>query len=228
MGSHPTNKFTSIKKLLAFRDTKAEIELKTNEDKLAFLISRIFGPLPMGIIIWLLTALTSGIGFWKALVVYPIIFFTTILIPLLITLFLHATKRVPDIEWKNIDDRKKYLLPLTIVALIILNVLTYFLTNWTIFHLGLLLSAILLTMSAIWVIFDFKISGHMAVATITFAYINLLFGLTFLWLFLLLIPIGWARWHLKLHTPKELTAGFALPIIYMLLALAIFGWPGVN
>lgn len=79
----------------------------------------------------------------------------------------------------------------------------------------------------IWTIFNFKISGHIIMATVTIAGVNLFLGRQFLWLFLLLIPIIWARSTLKVHTLAQLLAGFILPTVIMLLALLLFGWPAV-
>lgn len=82
-------------------------------------------------------------------------------------------------------------------------------------------------MGIIWVFFDFKISGHMVIATLAVSGVNLFFGLHFFWLYLLLIPIMWARLTLKVHTYSELLAGILLPVTLMLAALAIFGWPKI-
>lgn len=195
--------------------------------KLAFIISRILGPLPLLCVLWLVTAVKSGIGFWKALWVYPIILGISLGIPVIITSYLIASKRVSGIEWKNLNERKKYIPPLAAFAIISLNLLTFFLTNQTIFHLGILLSAIIATMIFFWAFLNRKVSGHMTIAVITFAGINLFFQLKFLWLFVLLIPIYWARIVLDIHTKRQLIAGIIIPIVYIVIALILFGWPRV-
>lgn len=194
---------------------------------LAYLISRLLGPLPLACLLWLVTALKSGIGFYKALWVYPLIFFITIAIPTLITSYLIAIKKVKSIEWPDLNERKKYLPPISLVAIILLNFLTYLLTNQTVFHLSLLLGLIILAMIFIWSFLNFKISGHIIIATVTFAGVNLYFHNNFLWLFILLIPIIWARYVLKIHTLAQLIAGFILPATIGLLALLLFGYPAV-
>lgn len=199
---------------------------KTFRQNIAFAVSRILGPVPLICVGWFVMAFKSGIGFWKAIWVYPLIFLLTIAFPLLITTYLIATKRVSGIEWKNVHERKKYLPPIMVFTLITLNLLTYLFTNSTIFHLSLLFSAIMLTGVMFW-IFDKKISAHMIVAVATFSTINLYFHLQFLWIFLLLVPIFWARYTLNVHSGKQLIAGILMPLGFIFLGLLLFGWPAV-
>ena len=198
-----------------------------NKNNWAFLISRLLGPAPLIIILWFVVAVRSGIGFWKAILVYPVIFIFSIGIPLLFTTYLVAIKKVSDIDWSDINDRNKYLTPVALATLSIFLVLIFFLTNTTIFHLSLVFAVIALSATAITSILKFKISGHMILASITFAGINLFFNMNYLWIYLLLIPLAWARYTLKVHTVAELLAGMVLSNGIMLLALLIFGWPGI-
>lgn len=197
------------------------------EKKIAFFISRFFGPIPLLFVLWLTTALKSGIGFYKALWVYPVILLFSLLIPTAITTYLISIKKVSDIEWKKLADRRKFLLPLGIYAVISLVIATYFLTNATTFHLTLLFSTIIVTFMGIYAFTSFKASAHIAVATVTIASINLFFHQQYLWLFSLLIPIIWARYVLKVHTLAELIGGFTITASILLLGLLLFGWPAV-
>jgi hypothetical protein len=194
--------------------------------RLAYIISRILGPLTLVCLIWLVTAFKSGIGFWKAVWVYPLIFILSIAIPFGITTYLILTKRVDNLDWKKLEDRNRYF-PIALGALGILVILTYFLTNSTIFHLTLVLAVIILATIFCYLFLRFKISAHMVLASITFAAINLFYHLQFLWLYLLLIPLAWARYTLKVHTLIELVAGLILANGIILAALLIFGWPNV-
>lgn len=199
---------------------------KNFRENLAFIVSRLLGPLPLICLLWLVVAIKSGIGFYKAIWVYPVIFVFTIAFPILVTTYLIATKKVSGIEWKNINERKKYLPPIMVFSLIILNFLTYILTNQTTFHLGLFLSGVMIITVLFW-IFNKKISAHMVVAVVVFSAINLYFHLQFLWVFLLIIPIFWARLTLNIHSKKQLLAGIFMPLIYIFLGLLLFGWPRV-
>jgi hypothetical protein len=195
--------------------------------KVAFLVSRILGPVPLLCLLWLTTAVKSGIGFWKALWVYPLILLVTLIIPTIVTTYLITVKKVADIEWISIKARRRFLLPIGVYSLSCLLILTYLLTNRTIFHLTLLFSAIVVATILIYAFTNFKISAHIVTATTTIAAINLFFNQKLLWLFLLLIPIIWARYTLKVHTLKELIAGFILSSSILILALCVFGWPKV-
>lgn len=194
---------------------------------MAYIISRVLGPLPLVCLLWLATTLKSGIGFWNALWVYPLIFLVTIAIPNLITFYLISVKKVRGLDWPDLAERKKYLPSIAALSILALVTLTKILTNETVFHLSLLLSVIAISMILIWTFFNFKISAHIIVATGTFAGVNLFFHMQFLWLFLLLIPIIWARLILKMHTLPQLIAGFILPSVIILVAVLIFGWPAV-
>jgi len=195
--------------------------------RLAFIISRALGPLPLLCLLWLVTAVKSGIGFWKALWVYPLILLVSLGIPVSITSYLVSKKIVKSIDWPNLQERKKYLPPLAFFSIVTLNIMSYYLTNETIFHLGILLSAIIATMIFFWAFLDRKVSGHMVIAFVTFSGINLFFHLQFLWIYLLIIPIYWARITLGVHTPKQLLAGIFIPAFYILVGILLFGWPNV-
>lgn len=199
----------------------------TLSQKIAFIVSRALGPIPLLCLLWLTVAVKSGIGFWRALWVYPVIFLFTIAIPTAITTYLIATKRVKDIEWSDINERKKFLPSISAISIVLLLILTKILTNETTFHLSLVLSTIITATVAIWTIFNFKISAHIIVATGTFAAINLYFHQQLWWLFLLLILIIWARNKLKMHSLPQLIAGFIMSGIIMTLSVLLFGWPKV-
>lgn len=198
-----------------------------NKNKFAFIISRLLGPVTFIVFLWLTTAVKSGLGFWRAIWVYPVIFTFSIGIPLIITTYLVAIRKVSDIDWSDIEDRNKYLLPLSIPTVVIFILLFYFLTNSTLFHLSLVLATIMVASIFVTSILKFKISGHMILASMAIANFNLFFHMGYLWLYLLLIPIAWSRYTLKKHTFNELFAGVILSNGIMILALLIFGWPAV-
>lgn len=192
---------------------------------LAFLISRALGPLPLLCLLWLTTALKSGIGFYKALWVYPLIFLIGIAIPFSITTYLlFRFKKRLNIEWTNIADRKIFA-PLLLVFWSLALVAVYLLTNQTIFHLSLLAGMLTLAAFIITLGFHFKISLHIMAASGVFWGINFLTHSKFWWLFTLLVPLVWARNYLKIHTLSELLAGFILANGLIILAVLFFGWP---
>jgi membrane-associated phospholipid phosphatase len=68
-----------------------------------------------------------------------------------------------------------------------------------------------------------KISLHAATMTAMVTILVLFSGSIFLWFYLFLIPIIWARLVLKQHTPAQLGAGIALGVSVTLVAYKVFG-----
>ncbi|MBI4099738.1 hypothetical protein HY440_01900 [Candidatus Microgenomates bacterium] len=197
------------------------------QKKVAFFLSRILGPLPLICVLWLVTAVKSGIGFWKAIWVYPVIFLASIAIPTALSLYLIATKHVTSIEWPKVSERRRFLIPVMLTGITPLVFLAWALTNSTIFHLSLVTAVIVAATIVIFTVFNYKISLHMVIASGVFAGINLFFHQQYLWLYLLLIPIAWARYVLKMHSFWQLLAGFVLVNSLILLSVLLFGYPAV-
>ena len=192
---------------------------------LAFLISRILGPLPLLCLLWLATAFKSGIGFWKALWVYPLIFLVGIAIPTAISLLIMRAKKI-DFEWTNLKDRY-LLIPIYIPFWIVDLFLVWKLTNQTVFHLSLLMTAGIISGIISYTVFRFKISAHMMIASGVFWGVNFMTHNNYLWLFVFLLPLYWARLVLKQHTKVELIAGLIVSNGIMATAIFLFGWPKV-
>ena len=193
---------------------------------IAFLISRLLGPFPLLGLLWLTTAFKSGIGFWKALWVYPLIGLTGIGLPMIVSTYILYKKRSTDLDWSDLSRRKKIFLvflPFWLMTLF----LTRLLTNPTVYHLAELSGLIIFAIFAITIFFNYKISNHVAAASGVFWGINFLTHFQFPWLFLLLGPIIWSRYVLKVHTIRQLIGGLILSNGLIILALLIFGWPNV-
>ncbi|MCL4398111.1 hypothetical protein M1403_03785 [Patescibacteria group bacterium] len=193
---------------------------------LAFIISRLLGPLPLLCLLWLAVAVKSGIGFWKALWVYTLIFVIGLAIPTLLSTYILLRKRGITIEWTRLKDRL-ILIPIYIPFWVIVLVLTWLLTNSTVFHLSLLMTVGIIAGIFCYAVLRFKISAHMMVASGAFWGVNFMTHSKYLWLFLLLIPLVWARLVLKQHTKEELIAGLIISNGIMATAVLLFGWPGV-
>lgn len=195
--------------------------------KLAFVISRILGPLPLLCLLWLAVALKSGIGFWKALWVYPLIFLVGIAMPAAISTWVLIKKRGKiNIEWSRLEDRY-LLIPIYVPFWIIVLLLVWKLTNPAIIYLSLLMTVGVIAGVISIVVLRYKVSAHMAIASATFWGVNFLTHNKFLWLFFMLIPIYWARRELKQHTWKQLIAGLLLANALTIVFIFLFGWPKV-
>ncbi len=228
-----TKNLTAIKKqsLQALKQqvTRNQLHPKTRWEKfyisVAYAISRILGPLPLLVLLWIVTAVRSGIGFWKALWTYPLILLIGLAFPTVILTYFIIRLHI-DLDWSKLNQRIKALiiyLPFWAVALILIRQLT----SSTIYHLAQLGTVLIITLIGITTIFKFKISLHTAAASAVFWGINFLTHFQYPWLFLLLIPIIWARYVLKIHTAIELFSGLILANSLIILAVLLFGLPSV-
>lgn len=88
----------------------------------------------------------------------------------------------------------------------------------------LLLSNVLVAMLVLLTIVTFvwKISLHAATLMATVSLIIVFRGWEFAWLYLLIIPIAWARLRLNQHTPAQLLAGSLSGVAITFLASALF------
>ncbi len=193
--------------------------------KFAYIISRLLGPLPMLCLLWLVTALKSGVSYSRAIWVYPLIFLVGIIIPTLISVSVMRVKKI-DFEWTNLKDRK-LLIPIYFPLWLVVLVITWQFTNLVIFHLALITTLQIIIGITLYTYFHFKASAHMMIASGTFWGVNFMTHGSFWWLFLLLIPLMWARLKLKQHSFKELIAGLLVINVLDILALLFFGWLGV-
>lgn len=193
--------------------------------RLAFAVSRLLGPLPLLCLLWLATAVKSGIGLWRALWVYPLIFFIGIAIPTIISIAVLRYRKI-SIEWTNLKDRY-LLIPIYIPFWIIVLFLVWKLTNPTIFHLSLLMTVGIISGIISYVFLHFKISAHVMIASGVFWGINFMTHNEYPWLFILLLPLIWSRLVLKQHTMTELIAGLIVANGIMVVAVLLFGWPAV-
>lgn len=224
------NYFSLLRKVLRNQIKKRNVRITSEEDKwkyaAAYFVSRILGPFPLLILLWFVTAVKSGIGFWKALWVYPLIGFVGIGLPFLVSTWILFRKKSTDLEWTDTDDRVNVIL-ITLFFWFLSTILVKYLTNQTIFHLTLLAGGIGIILFLITAVLRFRISLHISAASGVFWGINFLTHFKFLWLFILLIPVIWSRYVLKAHTLAELTAGLILTNGLIILAILLFGLPRV-
>ncbi len=199
--------------------------LKKNKLTIAYILSRLFGPVPILCLLWFTAAYKSGIGFWRALWVYPLIFVVCVALPTAITTLI-LVKRKIDLDWTNRQQRLTAFL-IYLAFWFPASALVLFLTNATMFHLYLLLLFIAIILLFITSFLKYKISLHAAGAFVTFCAVNLFTHNRYPWLFLFLIPIIWSRLVLKKHTFKQLILGILIPASLILIALLVFGWPKI-
>jgi len=174
--------------------------------KLAIFISRLFDP------VWLIPgmlALAAGWSLinglrWRFILILLLI---DGLIPFLYFVHLLSTKEVSDWDTTKREQRIK-LYGFTLVAHSIGAILALLLGKIVlakILFLFLILAAVFTLITLRW-----KISIHTGVSSAAVVFLGLLFGADWLWLFLIVAIVAWARVILKKHTFWQAIIGAGL------------------
>lgn len=149
-------------------------------------------------------------------------FLFAIIVPGFYILWLLETKKIQDVHMARLEDRK---LPFVVAAIssIIGAILLYFLhAARPVFVIAVIYAVNTLVIGFItqW----WKISVHTgmfaSIATISV----IIFGTQFWWLYLLLIPLIWARVYRKRHTIWQAVAGALLVSFLTLATFWVFGY----
>jgi hypothetical protein len=192
-----------------------------NPSKLAELISEIFGPhLWMPVLLFLLIFRT-GLSSQQITVLLPSLLFLLIFIPFF---YLHLALRMGWVSHWDLpkkEERRGIMIIFVICALLsfvlINNYGTPLFGNLFVIFLGLGFLISLITV--FW-----KISLHMVLDTTGILLINYLFNWQFLFLFVLIPVVDWARLRLKRHTPLQILAGTLLSILVFFSGLSYFNY----
>lgn len=139
-----------------------------------------------------------------------------------ISLFFGMKKgKISDVDFTKKEERTPYIILLLFFWLIALLLAIYFQGPWlvvVVMSIAIIFSAIVLLINLFW-----KISNHSLFITAISIFINTLFGWHYLWLFLIIPLVFWARLELKKHTVYQLVAGSLLGLfVYPL--MKIFGY----
>jgi hypothetical protein len=190
-----------------------------NKKNLARFISFVFGPIflwPLGL---LLIIFNSQLSFWSRNQILTWTFIFLIFLPLILFIVALKTKIISDFD---ITKKKERRVPMLIfVFLLIINLMfVRFFGIQIVFFFFLILFFLIIVNSLITVFW--KISSHMAINTITIVLINHFFGGHFVYLFLILPIIFWARFFLKRHTTAQLLGGFLVNFVLLTFFLRFF------
>jgi membrane-associated phospholipid phosphatase len=181
----------------------------------ASLISRIFDPFIGFTFLFFLSAIRSGIAGWDLVTLMSILFITMILPPALLLFWAVKTKRISN--W-DISDRSQ-----RVRALLVLGVFLfcdYFIMQFLgtplmkqlfVFLINIFFGFFLITLR-------FKLSGHMATATLILLFLFHWYGWIMVPLFFLLPLLAWSRITLKRHTVGEVVGGFLYSLVIFFIA----------
>jgi len=174
--------------------------------KLAIIISRLFDP------VWLIPGmLATAAGWslfnglrWRFVVILLLI---DGLIPFLYFVHLLSTKEVSDWDTTKREQRiRLYVFTLVTHSIgVILALLLGKMVLAKILFLFLVLAVVFTLITLRW-----KISIHTGVSSAAVAFLTLLFGSRWLWLFLIVAAIAWARIVMRKHTLGQVVIGAVL------------------
>lgn len=195
--------------------------IKNRQVKLAELISFVTNP------VILLVVVTSFVIYRYAdnlteFVQWLVAAIGLLVIPgMLYSIVIWAKERKLDIDITDREDRIVPLMLSTLGALIGGYLVSARLENSNLLFMSNVLVAYLICLTII--TFIWKISLHAATMTAMVTILVLFSGPIFLWFYLFLLPIIWARLTLKQHTVAQLGAGILLGVSVTLIAYKIFG-----
>lgn len=173
---------------------------------IAGVISRVAEPLIwLPLMIWQVLSHVSLPGD-KKLIYYPMLLFFVFIIPFSYFMYLVFIKKEFDFDVTQRSKRVGFTLK-SMGSFAVGLLLTFFMDRQLFVITG---AVFLATLSLVLVTTRWKISFHGGLNSLIFCTINYLYNWHFWWLFLLLLPIGWARLTMKKHTVAQYAAGVAL------------------
>lgn len=129
---------------------------------------------------------------------------------------------ISDIDLSNREERPAFL-AVFITSLLVATVVLYWIgVPQKIFVYAL--SGLVVTVTTALITLFWKISYHTTVATSVISAIVILGGLRFSWLFLLIVPVAWARIILKKHTFWQVLFGAVVAFLITYCVFSFFGY----
>lgn len=189
--------------------------------KFCSLVSRIFDFHLWGPIVLFVALFNTGLSTKQIEILAPILLVIDILFPIGVYLFFLKTGKISDRDVTKRQERF-VLFGVGVITSLFSTILVFFIANELFFTLHLIF--FLLTLTLFLITFKWKISGHMIVNTGAVFMINYLFDWRFLWLFLMVPIVAYARLYLKKHDIWQVAAGIMVGLIEPYLVLKLFGY----
>lgn len=189
--------------------------------KFAFFISRIFDFYFWFPTLLLISLFNTGLGRHQIEILLPTLLVLDVGVPITLFFWILREKVVSDIDVTRREERPKLF---GFSALLILGstYISYLFGNTLFF--GLQVTAFFLIFTLFLITLKYKISGHMAMNVSAILIINYLFNWQFLWLFLIVPVVAFARIYLKKHTLGQVVTGSVVGLVEPLLVLRLFGF----
>lgn len=188
------------------------IKLKT-----AGIISRIAEPLFwLPFMIWLVMR-RSDLPVGEQVVYYLVLLVFVFLIPFCYFMYLVLVKKEIDLDI-TVRSKRIGLTVRSMFSFAVAPIITYFIDREVfVITMGVFFS----TLSLVLVTLRWKISFHTGLNTLIFCTVNFMYNWRFWWLFLLLLPIGWARLEMRKHNLAQAAAGAVLSFLVFVFVTTI-------
>jgi len=187
--------------------------------KIAKILSIIFQPTFIPIALYIIVSLyvaPSVTGFYYALI--GIVFIT--LAPMVLVYILARYNKISD---PDLSDRRERFVPyISIVGLYIIGFFVLWLLRAPYPILAITASYIVVTFIGAFVSLFWKISMHMAGVAGQVNALVFLVNPIFILAYLLLIPLGWARYTLKKHTLLQIIMGSGFSVLLTFIVIRFF------
>ncbi|MBP8933250.1 MAG: hypothetical protein KBG67_02325 [Candidatus Atribacteria bacterium] len=187
--------------------------------KIAKILSIIFQPTFIPIALYIIVSLyvaPSVTGFYYALI--GIVFIT--LAPMVLVYILARYNKISD---PDLSDRRERFVPyISIVGLYIIGFFVFWLLQAPYPILAITASYIVVTFIGAFVSLFWKISMHMAGVAGPVTALVFLVNPIFILAYLLLIPLGWARYTLKKHTLLQIIMGSGFSVLLTFIVIRFF------
>ena len=187
--------------------------------KIAKILSIIFQPTFIPIALYIIVSLyvaPSVTGFYYALI--GIVFIT--LAPMVLVYILARYNKISD---PDLSDRRERFVPyISIVGLYIIGFFVFWLHQAPYPILATTASYIVVTFIGAFVSLFWKISMHMAGVAGPVTALVFLVNPIFILAYLLLIPLGWARYTLKKHTLLQIIMGSGFSVLLTFIVIRFF------
>lgn len=185
----------------------------------AKVISR-FLDFPLWATILLVVALlNTGLSAAQIKILAPVLLVVDLISPIVLFILLLENGGISDID-VTIRKQRYRIFGYGSLASLLTTIVVYFLGNYLFFVLSI--AGFLVTFTLFLITLKWKISGHMIINCTGIFIVNYLLNWQFLWLFLLIPFVAFARLYLKKHTVSQILAGGVLGLVEPYLVLKLF------
>lgn len=199
-----------------------EPQMKDFSDFLAFGISAVFSPYITATVFIILITYSYSQSMSQFLPWVITFLFFAVIVPGLYLLWLIETKKITDIHIADRKERKWPFLVGGISASIGAMVLVFMGAALPVVVIGVTYAVNALAVA--FVTLFWKISIHTALFSAVAAITIIIFGTSYWWLYLLLIPLVWSRIHRGRHTILQALAGALLAFVLTAATFWAFGY----